>query len=58
MIEEQKHLTEKKEIENTLNLIARDSELSGKFSMLLKEAMVKYSSGRLSGRYACGLSRP
>jgi len=40
-IEEQKHLTEKKEIENTLNLIARDSELSGKFSMLLKEAMVR-----------------
>lgn len=44
-VEEQKHLTAKKEIENTLNLIAGDSELSGKFSILLREAMVKHSRG-------------
>ena len=42
---EQKHLTEKKEIENTLNLIAQDSELSDKFSTLLKEAMIRNRDG-------------
>jgi len=43
--EEQKRIENKNEIKNTLNFIARDSELAKKFTMLLQEAAEKQNGG-------------
>jgi len=37
----QKRIEDEKEVKNALNLIARDNDLSKKFSQLLEEAFVK-----------------
>jgi integrase len=45
--EEQKRVDVKKEIQNTLNFIATDTELTKKFSRLLKEAVEKQKNERV-----------